>query len=62
MLVPLHPKTNNNNLKDTAMEKLTKREMEAILGGGYWYYLSDGTKIYIPDGDEEGVDDDIIFS
>ena len=27
--------------------------------GGGWYYLPDGTKVYLPD--DEGDDDDIIF-
>ncbi len=42
------------------MEILTMNEMERILGGG-WTRLSDGTLIFIPDGDEESEDDFIIF-
>lgn len=42
------------------METLSKEEMANIIGGG-WIILSDGTKIYWPDGDEEGDDDDMIF-
>ena len=34
--------------------------MEKILGGG-WVCLPNGTVIYIPDGEEEGDDDNIIF-
>lgn len=40
------------------MEALDKEGMANIMGGG-WYYLPDGTKIYLPD--DEGDDDDIIF-
>lgn len=43
------------------MEKLSKQEMEQVLGGGYWYPLANGQWIYIED-DEEGDDDDIIFA
>ncbi len=41
------------------MEKLSNEEMEKIFGGGWvkvgndWYY--------VPDGDDEDNDDDIIF-
>jgi hypothetical protein len=47
-------------LKNKNMEILTMNEMERILGGG-WTRLSDGTLIFIPDGDEESEDDFIIF-
>lgn len=40
------------------MEALDKEGMENIMGGE-WYYLPDGTKVYLPD--DEGDDDDIIF-
>lgn len=42
------------------MEKLSKQEMEKILGGGYWIPMSNGQWIYV-DGDEENEDDGIIF-
>lgn len=42
------------------MEKLSKQEMEKILGGGYWVPMSNGQWIYV-EGDEEDDDDDIIF-
>ena len=40
------------------MEALNKEVMANIMGGG-WYYLPDGTKVYLPD--DEGDDDDIVF-
>lgn len=46
-------------LKSRNMETLSKEEMANIMGGGY-YYLPDGTIVYIPD-DEEGDDDGMIF-
>ncbi len=42
------------------METLNKEEMANVMGGG-WVLLPDGTRIYWPDGDEEGDDDDIVF-
>ena len=45
-------------LKSRKMEALDKEGMANIMGGG-WYYLPDGTKVYLPD--DEGDDDDIIF-
>ncbi len=42
------------------MEVLTNDEMEGIVGGG-WIRLSNGDVVYVPDVDEEGDDDDIIF-
>lgn len=42
------------------MEILTEQEMERIIGGR-WIYFSDGTKIFIPD-DEEEEEDGFIFS
>lgn len=44
------------------METLTKNEMEKILGGGYWITTEDGQVIYIPVGDEEEDDNDVIFA
>lgn len=41
------------------MEILTKQELEKIMGGR-WIYFSDGTKVYIPD-DEDDDEDDFIF-
>ena len=43
------------------METLSKEEMVNIMGGGVTV-LPDGTRIYWPDGDEEGDDDDMIFA
>lgn len=42
------------------MEILTKQEMEEILGGGYWIYLSERGWIYIDESDEGNDDIDII--
>ena len=39
------------------IEMLTKDEMSQ----GYWVILGNGTKIYIPDGDEVGDEDEMIF-
>ena len=35
--------------------------MSQVYGGGYWVTLGLETKIYIPDGDEIGDEDEIIF-
>lgn len=43
------------------IEMLTKDEMSQVYGGGYWVMLGNGTKIYIPDGDEVGDEDEMIF-
>lgn len=48
-------------VKQKITEILTKDEMSQIYGGGYWVTLGNGTKIYIPDGDEIGDEDEIIF-
>lgn len=47
--------------KSRNMETLSKEEMANIMGGGV-IVLPDGTRIYWPDGDEEGDDDDMIFA
>ena len=49
---------NNRNMK---IEMLTKDEMSQVYGGGYWVILGNGTKNYIPDGDEVGDEDEMIF-
>lgn len=41
------------------MEMLSKQEMEKILGGG-WIQIQ-GRWIYLPDGNEEDEEDDVIF-
>lgn len=59
MLLSLHPKYNNDNINHKEMEMLSKQEMEKILGGG-WIQIQ-GRWIYLPDGNEEDEEDDVIF-
>lgn len=58
--VPLQPKSNNNKNR-TKMEILTEQEMQRVLGGGYWIYLTEQGWIYIDENDEENDDTDIIY-
>lgn len=58
--VPLQPKSNNNKNR-TKMEILTEQEMQRVLGGGYWIYLTEQGWIYVDENDEENDDTDIIY-
>lgn len=43
------------------MEILTEQEMQRVLGGGYWIYLTEQGWIYVDENDEENDDIDIIY-
>lgn len=43
------------------MEILTEQEMQRVLGGGYWIYLTEQGWIYVDENDEENDDTDIIY-
>ena len=56
----MQPKSNNNKNR-TKMEILTEQEMQRVLGGGYWIYLTEQGWIYVDESDEGNDDTDIIY-
>lgn len=56
----MQPKSNNNKNR-TKMEILTEQEMQRVLGGGYWIYLTEQGWIYVDESDEGNDDPDVIY-